>query len=75
MVWRILILVAAVLVGIWLLKKAFAARQPPKDADRSEAEGRLVQCAHCGTRLPSSDAHWKEGQAYCSVTHRHLGPK
>jgi hypothetical protein len=75
MLWRILILVAAVLVGIWLLKKAFSGRQPPKDPDRSDSEGRLIQCAHCGTRLPASDAHWKEGQAYCSVTHRHLGPK
>ncbi len=75
MLWRILILVIAVLVGFWLLKKALSGRRPPTNPDASETEGRLVQCAHCGTRLPASDAHWKEGQSYCSVTHRHLGPK
>lgn len=79
MLVRILIILALVVVAVWLLKKSMAGRDKSAGRpDRSRGDGdqaRLVECAHCGARLPATDAVWKEGQTYCSMTHRNLGPK
>lgn len=73
---RILLIMALVGVGIWLLRKALNHRKPPAPpADAKDSPDALVKCAHCGIHLPQVDAVWKEGRAFCSMTHRHLGPK
>jgi hypothetical protein len=71
---RILIIMALVGVGLFLLKKAFGARKPPPSESQGK-NGKLVACAHCAARLPATEALWKDGQAFCSMTHRNLGPR
>ncbi len=78
MLLRVVIISLAVIAGLWLLKRAFSKRGGAKDPQSSAdptAQSKLIQCAHCSVRLPATDAVWKDGQAYCSMTHRHLGPK
>jgi hypothetical protein len=77
MLLRVVIISLAVIAGLWLLRRAFSkgsAKDPQSSADTT-AQSKLIQCAHCSARLPATDAVWKDGQAYCSMTHRHLGPK
>lgn len=75
MLGRILIIMALVGIGLWLLKKSLGFRKPPPSAKGEDSQAKLIACAHCGARLPATDAVWKEGQSYCSMTHRNLGPK
>lgn len=76
MLGRILIIMALVGIGLWLLRKTLTVRKPPPDAGADAGQQpKLIACAHCGARLPATDAVWKEGQSYCSMTHRNLGPK
>ncbi len=75
MLGRILIIMGLVGIGLWLLKKLLGARNPPPSERGDSNQDKLIACAHCGTRLPATDALWKEGQGYCSMTHRNLGPK
>jgi hypothetical protein len=78
MLLRVVIISLAVIAGLWFLKRAFSKRSSAKDSQSSAdttAQSKLIQCAHCSARLPATDAVWKDGQAYCSMTHRHLGPK
>ena len=75
MLGRILIIMAVVGLGLWLLRKAMGSRTPPPTAPGSADRAKLIACAHCGARLPATEAVWKEGQSYCSMTHRNLGPK
>ena len=77
MLMRILIIMALVGLALYFVKKTMGARTPPPDRSRqtSTPDGdKLVECAHCGARLPASDAVWKEGHTYCSMTHRNFGP-
>jgi len=74
MLGRILIIMVLVGLGLWLLKKTMGSRKPPP-ANPNPEQAKLIVCAHCGARVPATDALWKEGQGYCSMTHRHLGPK
>jgi hypothetical protein len=74
MLLRILLIMALVGLGLWLLRKALRARRPPP-AQPDPEQARLVACAHCGARIPATDALWREGQSFCSMTHRHLGPR
>jgi hypothetical protein len=71
---RILIIMALVGIGLFLLKKALGTRKPPPSQSQ-QPDGKLVVCAHCAARLPATEALWKEGQAFCSMTHRNLGPR
>ena len=72
---RILIIMALVGLGLFLLKKALGSRKPPPSEENQNHNSKLIVCAHCQARLPATEALWKDGQAYCSVTHRHLGPR
>ena len=80
---RIVIIVAAVLVFFWLLRRALGSR---KQGDRPQAPGPtaappdLVSCAHCGVHLPENEAFRAgdgapAGALYCSEDHRRLGPR
>lgn len=60
---KLLILVAAVVVIVWLLKRALASRlrggQSGEAGDPAAAPGKageLVACAHCGVNLPQGEA-------------------
>ena len=79
---RIVLLVLAVLVFIWLLRRALSARKsgrkdgPAKAAPVSE----LVSCARCGVHLPKGEAVIDREQGapdveryFCSPEHLRLG--
>lgn len=62
---RVLIIILAVLVLFWLLRRALGSRRrdaTPEDGAGGRAEGGrvagpdLVPCAHCGVLLPKEDA-------------------
>ena len=84
---RVVIIVAAVLVFFWLLRRALSSRKPD---DRPQARGEapkgeapspdLVSCAHCGVHLPKNEAvaageGAPPGRFFCGDEHRRLGPR
>ena len=80
---RVVIIVAAVLVFFWLLRRALGSR---KQDDRPQAPKQaavtpdLVSCAHCGVHLPKNEAVAAgDGEAagayFCSDDHRWPGPR
>jgi uncharacterized protein len=74
---KLLILVAAVVAIVWLLRRAFAGAAPERDAPKAgpAKEGDLVACAHCGVNLLLSEARSAGGRSYCSEEHGRLGPR
>jgi uncharacterized protein len=75
---RAVLLVLAVLVLVWLVRRALAARRPDderRDAQAGAAAGALVRCAHCGVHLPRAEARSAGGREYCSDEHAQLGPR
>ncbi len=70
---RLILLALAVLVLVWLVRRALRTRNkpPPPVAD-------LVSCAHCGVLLPRAEARAAPGDEsaqYCSEEHARLGPR
>lgn len=76
---RLLFLLAFVLVGVWLVRRALARAEHPEAPPPSSAASRpaeeLVGCAHCGVLLPRAEAHRVSGAVYCSAEHARLGPR
>ena len=78
---RVLLLAIAVLVLVWLLRRALAARKPGRGPGRPGAPGvpaaELVACAHCGVHLPKNEAIEGPGSVpqryFCSEEHLRLG--
>ena len=74
---RLILIAVAVLIVIWLLRRALAgppaAGKPPAEA--GEQKGELVACAHCNVNLPKSEARSAGGRFYCSEEHWRLGPR
>jgi hypothetical protein len=78
---KLLILVAAVVAIVWLLRRAFA-RPDAKPPEPGAPQGELVSCAHCAVNLPRAEAYAANGVRpgaggfhYCSEEHWRLGPK
>jgi uncharacterized protein len=74
---RLILLGLAVLVLVWLLRRALGG---PRDdaqgaAGAAGAPGDLVPCAHCGLLLPRGEARTVDGAQYCSEQHARLGPR
>ena len=66
---RLILLALAVLVLVWLVRRALRARRaPPPPAE-------LIGCAHCGVLLPRTEARAADGRHYCSEEHARLGPR
>lgn len=76
---KLLLIAFAVVVLVWLLRRAFAgsrksgADAPPQSP--GEPQGDLVSCAHCAVNLPRSEARSAGGLHYCSEEHWRLGPR
>jgi uncharacterized protein len=68
---RLLVLILLVVLAVWLVRKAL--RGPAEVQKRSDIQGDLVRCAHCGVHLPRSEARMEEGALYCSEEHARLG--
>jgi uncharacterized protein len=71
---RLILLALAVVVLVWLVRRAIAARRP-EAAPRDAQGGELVRCAHCGVHLPRGEARALDGHDYCSEEHARLGPR
>ena len=81
---KLLVIVAAVVAIVWLLRRALAgsrkADAPPQAP--GEPKGDLVTCAHCGVNLPKGEAYAASGglpsaggRHYCSEEHWRAGPR
>jgi uncharacterized protein len=68
---RILVLILLVVLALWLVRRAL--RGPTNIQKRSDIQGELVACAHCGVHLPRSEARMEQGALYCSEEHARLG--
>lgn len=68
---RLILLALAVLVLVWLLRRALRSRGGPLPPPPAE----LVSCAHCGVLLPRAEARGDAGLHYCSEEHARLGPR
>lgn len=71
---RLILLALAVLVLVWLVRRALGPRRAGPDAPPG-APGELVACAHCGVHLPAGEARRAAGAPYCSDEHARLGPR
>ena len=72
---RLIVIVIAVLVAIWLLRRALAGPRARPPGEAGEPKGDLVTCAHCGVNLPKSEARSAGGRHFCSEEHWRLGPR
>ena len=73
---RILLLILALFVLIWLVRGLLITRKrggPPQA--KAPEQGELVVCAHCGVHLPRADSRSAGGRNYCSEEHWRLGPR
>jgi uncharacterized protein len=68
---RLILLALAVLILVWLVRRALRERQ----GGAPRATGELVACAHCGVHLPRAEARSALGGDYCSEEHARLGPR
>jgi uncharacterized protein len=72
---RLLLLALAVLILVWMVRRAL---RPPQDRAPRAAPGsaaELVACAHCGVLLPRAEAREAAGGLYCGDAHARLGPR
>lgn len=72
---KLLIVLLAVLVGIWLWKRGRRlSRQQEPSSSRARSRPRQAQimmsCPVCGVHIPLSDAVQGQRNSYCSVAHR-----
>ena len=72
MVLRVVLIVLAVGVVLWLLSARSRKARGPAEMPRPQA---FARCAHCGVHLPAKDALVVGGVAYCSEAHRLAGPR
>ena len=74
---RLIFLLAFVLIGVWLVRRALARADAPLAQRVAEAgpADELVGCAQCGVLLPRGEARSVSGAAYCSEEHARLGPR
>jgi uncharacterized protein len=75
---RILLVALAVVILVWLLRRALGSRDGHaggKGEGAPPLEGDLVACAHCGVNLPKIEARSAGGRYFCSEEHWRLGPR
>jgi uncharacterized protein len=73
---RVLLLIVALFVLIWLVRGVLITRRraAPPPASATPA-GELVHCAHCGVLVPRAESRSAGGRDYCSEEHGRLGPR
>jgi uncharacterized protein len=69
---RILIILAAIGMAVYLLRRALGRGKKP-GAPSGSGTARMVACAHCGTHVPESEAVRADGRTYCCEEHRRQG--
>ena len=67
---KLLLLLAAVFVLLWLLRSAARrGRVPPRAAPPRQPQA-MLQCSHCGLHLPRNEALPGRGGVFCGDAHR-----
>ncbi|MGB3069863.1 MAG: PP0621 family protein [Ottowia sp.] len=70
---KLLILLLAVLGGVWLWKRGRRLEQsrqaPPRRKGRQEVQP-MLSCPVCGVHVPQTDAVKGQRGSYCSAAHR-----
>ena len=74
---RLILLALAVLILVWLVRRALHGRQggAARPPDTAVTPGELISCAHCGVHLPRAEARPADTGLYCSEEHARLGPR
>lgn len=72
---KIVLVLIAVLVGVWLFRSSRRTPRQPAKRERSSANPEvaqleMVRCLHCDLHLPKSDAVTGRRGVYCSLEHR-----
>lgn len=77
---KYLVVLVVVALGLWLLvTRLRGGGGAGGEVRRTEGKPpagpvEMVQCAHCGLHLASSDAVPEGSRLYCNDAHRRLGP-
>ncbi|MDO5290718.1 MAG: PP0621 family protein [Pseudomonadota bacterium] len=66
---KLLVLLLAVLAGVWLWRRGQRARQARRTGRRMGALP-MTRCAHCGMHVPVNEAVPGQRGSYCSAAHR-----
>ena len=69
---KLLILLLAVLGGVWLWKRGRRLEQsqkPPRPNPRQQMQP-MLRCPVCGVHVPQTDAVAGQRGSYCSAAHR-----
>ena len=73
---RILLLIVALFILIWLVRGLLITRKRGElPAAHGPAKEELVHCAHCGVLVPRAESRSSGGRDYCSEEHGRLGPR
>lgn len=66
---KLLVLLLALLAGVWLWRRGQRARAAQRQAWRTGALP-MTRCAHCGVHVPDNEAVPGQRGSYCSASHR-----
>jgi uncharacterized protein len=69
---KLLVWLAFIFGLVWAL--TVRKRQPGPTPSRQPASQLIVECAHCGLRVPVDEAITDAALYFCSEAHRRLGP-
>ena len=70
---KIVLVLTAVFVLLWLIRGGTSRRQPPPSAGRKGTPPKpqaMLACAQCGVHLPASDVLPGRGGVFCGEPHR-----
>ena len=69
---KLLLLLIAVLFGLWLWRRSRAVDAPesPRPTPTATEIPNMVRCLHCQTHLPPDEAVMGALGSYCSESHR-----
>jgi uncharacterized protein len=66
---KIILLAIAVWLVITVLKRYVKNLEAPTESPEKSKSVDMVQCAHCGVHLPTSDSFLVNNQYYCCEAH------
>ncbi len=73
---KIFLLAIAIWLVITILRRYFknieASAEPIDRSLRKSESEKMVQCAHCGVHLPTSDSFLVDNQYYCCEAHSNV---
>ena len=67
---KLLLVLLAVLVLLWLLRGGLRRRMRPPAPPKSDTPQPMLSCAHCGLHLPRDEALPGRGGVFCDAAHR-----